>query len=98
MTGFWRVGVAVVLLSAACSTYHVVPKRLQGQVRKDVQFTQVEQAPDSHKGQTVVWAGKILDIGRLRPKYNRRNPPSSGRSDPASDRRPHGIERAVPGH
>ena len=64
MTGFWRAGVAIVLLLAACSTYQVIPKRLQGQVRKDVQFTQVEQAPGSYKDQTVVWGGEIVDIGR----------------------------------
>lgn len=63
-TGCVKTGLAIMVALAGCSTYQVVPNRLGGEVRKNVQFTQVEQASDSYKGQTVVWGGEILDIGR----------------------------------
>lgn len=53
------------LALVGCSSYHVVPNRLKDQVNKKVQYEQVEEAPDSYKGQTVVWGGEILEIRRL---------------------------------
>ena len=52
------------VILVGCSSYHVIPKRLKEQVNKDIQYEQVEEAPDSYKGRTVVWGGEILDIGR----------------------------------
>ena len=57
-------GACIALTLSGCSTYKVIPDRLDGQVRKDIQFAQVEQAPDSYKGQTVVWGGEILNVSR----------------------------------
>ena len=64
MTRCMRTGMAVMLVLVGCSTYQVVPNHLKGQVRQDIQLTQVEQAPGSYKGQTVVWGGEIVDINR----------------------------------
>jgi outer membrane lipoprotein len=57
-------GLIIAVALSACSTYQVVPKQLRNEVRRDVQFTQVEQAPDWYKGQTVVWGGEVLKVSR----------------------------------
>jgi starvation-inducible outer membrane lipoprotein len=57
-------GLIVVLALVGCSSYHVVPNRLKDLVNKEVRYEQVEEAPAAYKGQTVVWGGEILEIGR----------------------------------
>lgn len=54
----------IVLALSGCSTYEVIPDRLEGEVRQDIEFAQVEQTPDAYQGQTVVWGGEVLDVSR----------------------------------
>jgi starvation-inducible outer membrane lipoprotein len=63
-TGLAGAGLIMVLALVGCSSYQVVPSRLKDQVNKDVQYKQVEQAPGAYEGQTVVWGGEIVGIGR----------------------------------
>jgi outer membrane lipoprotein len=57
-----RAGACLILIFTGCSTYEVIPDHLEGQVREDIQLEQVETAPDSYKGETVVWGGAIQGV------------------------------------
>jgi starvation-inducible outer membrane lipoprotein len=61
---FIKAAAGIMLVLCGCSTYQVIPDRLEGLVRKDVRLAQVEDAPASYQGQTVVWGGEILDVSR----------------------------------
>lgn len=52
----------ILLLLSACAMYEVVPKHLEGQVRKDLTWEQVAQHPEAYEGMTVIWGGKVLDV------------------------------------
>lgn len=55
---------AALAVLPGCSTYEVIPDRLEGKVRKDIQYGEVEKEPDSYRGQTVIWGGEVLDVSR----------------------------------
>ncbi len=52
----------ILVLSAGCAMYQVVPKHLEGDIRKDVTWEQVAQNPSAYEGTTVIWGGKVLDV------------------------------------
>ncbi|HEX2056455.1 MAG TPA: Slp family lipoprotein [Nitrospiraceae bacterium] len=51
--------------TTGCSRYDVIPDQLEGRVKKDVSFSQIEQSPSSYKGQLVVVGGEVLSTKRL---------------------------------
>jgi len=59
---------AAVLSTMACSRYHVIPKELEGQVDRTVNFEQIKESPSSERGRLVVLGGEVLSATRLEDK------------------------------
>lgn len=62
-----RRGVLIIassVLAAGCSLYEVVPDRLEGQVREDLQYEEVQASPAAYTGELVVWGGEIVKVTR----------------------------------
>lgn len=61
---------SLLLVSAACTGYDVIPSHLEHRIKKGVSIEQVQHQPSAYQGQTVIWGGKILEVsqagGRLR--------------------------------
>lgn len=52
----------MLVLMSACASYQVVPAHLEDRIQKDLSFEQIEQSPDTYKGRTVLWGGKVLNV------------------------------------
>lgn len=58
----------MVLMATGCGTYQVIPEHLEDRVRMDLSFDQVAQNPGAHEGDTIMWGGKVLAVGRIEGK------------------------------
>lgn len=58
---FLRVVVLLVLGTALTGCAHVISHDLRERARSDLSFTTVLHNPDSYKGETVVWGGRIIE-------------------------------------
>ena len=58
--------VAVLVLTAACSSPRVIPESLESSVDRAVTFREVTEAPDSYQGKMVVFGGEVLKAKRLK--------------------------------
>ena len=44
---------------AGCA--HVISSEMRAEVRKDLSFTAVLADPEAHRGETVIWGGRVID-------------------------------------
>ncbi|BFU90624.1 MAG: hypothetical protein NTAFB01_18110 [Nitrospira sp.] len=62
--GFW-VGCALIsIVLSGCNRYQVIPDHLVKQVNEKLSYDQVKGAPETYRGQIVVWGGEVLNAIR----------------------------------
>ena len=62
---FQKLIIGTVVVFAGCAT-SVVPEALQPQVDKTVTFSEIVEAPDSHRGKVIVVGGEVLRAKALK--------------------------------
>ncbi len=55
---------SLLLASAACTGYDVIPSHLEHRIQRGVSIEQVQHQPGAYQGQTVIWGGKILGVSQ----------------------------------
>jgi len=56
------IGMAVMAMAVGCATG--ISKEVRSQVTYSGNFSELQHNPDQFKGQTVIFGGKIIEIGR----------------------------------
>jgi outer membrane lipoprotein len=55
----------LVLLAGGCARKDIIPDRLEGEVDRDLRYSDIKSDPESHKGKLMLAGGKVLTAKRL---------------------------------